>query len=201
MSIDNQQTTRLGAVTPADDQPRRGRKRKAGVVGGVIGTVVALGGGVALAAILLTTNVTGATTVTEVNTRNDIDVTASSADGSRLVCSPISIDDDNTTLNLNPKLSKPVGGPNSNGTAPIAGGTCTVKLTVKNTGDVPIRLDTVQTVVTFPQGWSVTRFEGPATGSIAVGATAVAEADITANQDAVSGPITGKLVYTDAPAA
>ncbi len=102
------------------------------------------------------------------------------------------------TLTFNPKLTKPVGGPNSNGTADIPGGTCTLKLTVRNTGQVPIKLDTVQTVVPFPTGWAVERFDGPATGSILPGATAVAEADIVAKQNAVTGPITGKLVYTDA---
>ena len=101
------------------------------------------------------------------------------------------------TLNLNPKLTKPTGGPNSSG-VPIDGARCTVKLTVKNTGDTPIRLDAIQTVVKFPEGWTVESFTGPATGSIAPKATATADAVIFATYDAVAGPISGKLVYTDA---
>ncbi len=184
-----------------DDDRARGRKRKVSAVVGIVTAAALAAGGVALAAILLTTNVTGTATVNEVDTSNDIEVAASSVSGSRLDCSGVEIDADNVTLTLNPALTKPVAGPHPTRTAPIAGGVCTITLTVTNTGDVPIRLDAGQTVAQFPTGWAVTRFEGPATGSIAVGATAVAEADITAAQNAVTGPITGKLVYTDAPAA
>lgn len=198
MSLDNEQTTRFNAVAPAaTPEPSRKRKRKAATVGGMIAAAIVGAGGVAIAAILPTTNITGATTVTTVNTSNDIDVSASSADGSRLICSPISVSDDNVTLTLNPKLTKPVGGANSSG-VPIDGGRCTVKLAVKNTGDTPIRLDANQTTVQFPAGWTVESFTGPATGSIAPNATAEADAVIVATYDAVAGPISGKLVYTDA---
>ncbi len=198
MSIDNQRTTRLGAVAPTADAPR-GRKRKTATVVGLIGAAVLGAGGVALAAILLTTNITGTATVNEVNTANDLDVTATSADGSQLKCN-VNISDDNKTLTFNPVLTKPVGGSNSSG-APIAGGDCTVTLTVKNIGNTVIKLDGSSGITQFPAGWTATPIAGNALNPIPAGATATATIKVTATQSAVGGPIQGKLVYTDAPAA
>ncbi|MCO1654902.1 NEW3 domain-containing protein [Pseudonocardia humida] len=52
---------------------------------------------------------------------------------------------------------------------------------------------------TVPSGWEISDLGGPALGSIAPGATATASAKITATNAAVTGPIGGKPVYTDAP--
>lgn len=195
MSIDNERTTRLGAVTPTDEQPR-GRKRKTATVFGLI-TAAALGaGGVALAAILLTTNITGAATINDVDTANDVEVSASAASGSQLDCSNIKISPDNATLEFNPVLNKPKGGGNASG-VPIAGGDCTITLQVSNVGDTSIRLDG-SSKVTGPKGWIIGTPTGPALGTIASGKTATATIPIKANQDAEAGAFGGKLVYTDA---
>jgi hypothetical protein len=176
------------------EQPR-GRKRKVITVAAIAGTILGAAG-VALAAILLTTNITGQASVSTVNTANDLDVTASAVNGSQLDCSDINVSSDNTTLTFNPKLTKPAGGSNASN-VPVPGGTCTINLAVKNTGDTVIKLDQSSTV-TAPAGWNITALTGNALGSIQPNATANATATLSATGAAVAGPVGGKLVYTDA---
>lgn len=179
-----------------DDRRPSGRKRKLGAVAAIMGTLLGIGG-IALAAILLTTTIAGTATVNEVNTANDLDVTATSADGSQLKCN-VAISTDNKTLSFNPVLTKPVGGPNSSG-APIPGGECTINLAVQNIGQTTIKVDPTSGITKFPAGWTATPIGGNALNPIPAGQTATAVIKITATQAAVGGPIEGKLVYTDAP--
>jgi archaellum component FlaG (FlaF/FlaG flagellin family) len=175
------------------------RKNGRRVVFGVIPlpiviAVTALGAGVALAAILLTTTISGKATINEVTTSNSLDVSATSADGSALKCN-VSVNEDNTQLEINPVLTKLVGGGNASG-VPIPGGECTLTIKVKNSGDTTIRVDG-SSILTVPDGWT----GGPYTGletPIAKGETGTVTAKITANQDAKAGDFGGKLVYTDA---
>lgn len=170
--------------------------RKA-VITSVIGTVAAVGVGGAVAAILLSTDIGGQASVREVATKNEITVTASAANGSKLDCSDIAVTSDFTSLTFNPKLTKPVGGGNASN-VPVAGGECTVNLAVKNSGDTTIRVDGSSNISKFPAGWTVSNFSGNALSPIAPGGTGILSLKLTATQAAVPGAIEGKLVYTDA---
>jgi hypothetical protein len=158
--------------------------------------VLVLGAGVALAAVLLTTNITGTATVKTVGTSNAISVAASSVNGSALDCSNLKVSDDFTSLAFNPVLTKTVNGSNS-GTTPVTGGACTITLSVKNTGTSTIKLDGTSGF-SVPTGWSISNLAGAALSPIAPGATATASATLTATQAAADGgTFGGKLVYTD----
>jgi NPCBM-associated, NEW3 domain of alpha-galactosidase len=159
--------------------------------------VLVLGAGVALAAVLLTTTISGKATVKTIGTSNSISVTASAANGSALDCSSLSVSRDFTTLSFNPVLTKTVNGSNS-GTTPVTGGDCTITLNVTNTGTSTIQLDGTS-AFTVPDGWSVTPLSGNALSPILPGASASVSAKLTATQAAADGgTFGGKLVYTDA---
>lgn len=188
-------------VMPEHDQKRRFISYKNGrrVLFGFVPLPVAIGltalsAGVALAAILLTTTITGQTTIKQISTSNDVDVTATSENGSALKCNVV-LSNDDTSLQINPELTKQVGGGNASG-VPIPGGTCTLTFTVRNTGDTTIKVDSTSDLI-LPAGWSKGPIEGLQT-PIAKGETGTITAVITANEDATEGPVTGKLVYTDA---
>lgn len=169
-------------------------KRAKAVTGGILGLGIV--GGTAVAAILLTTNITGTATVTTTSTTaNDLDVSVAAVSGPNIDCATgLAVSNDNRTLTFNPKLTIVAGGANSN--APAPGGDCTIKVTVKNDGDKAIHLDGTSGF-DMPHGWEVTDFGGDALGTIGVGETKNATARVIAKNDAVTGPITGKLVYSD----
>lgn len=169
---------------------------KRAVVGGVIGTTVAVGG-TALAAILLTTSISGQAEINEVATKNEVSVTASSIDGSKLDCSNVQVSPDFKTLTFNPVLTKPVGGSNAvPATVPVPGGKCTVVLAVNNTGDVPIRVSD-QSRLDGPAGWTISGFGGSGLAPIAAGSSGTISATIEALQGATEGAFGGQIVYTD----
>ena len=168
------------------------RKRTIGILSGI--GVLAVGG-VAAAAILLTTTVSGTATVNEVATSNSLDVSASSANGSRLDCSAINVSGDNKTLTFNPKLTKPVGGGNASN-VPVAGGECTITLKVKNTGDTTLKVSPTSKL-TAPAGWGLSAFSGNALAPIAPDQEATITAKLTATQAAVTGPVSGQIVYEE----
>ena len=124
-------------------------------------------------------------------------LTADSEDGSRLKCV---VPGDATNLNIAAALKRPVIGSNGSSTTPIPGATCKLTFEVQNTGNTGIRVDE-SSILHLPDGWSFTTPVGPAFGPIAAGATSTFTTTITASEAATVGPITGKLVYTDAPAA
>lgn len=173
--------------------------RKAKIVSGVAGALTMFGAGIALAAFLLQTNVTGQATVISggpgSGTANEVRVSVQSTNGSQLNCDDIGISPDFKTLTFNPKLTVPENGPNASG-QPIPGGDCKVSVTVKNTGANPIAVSS-DSGVALPAGWVPTDFVIP-NGAIAPGAEQVISAKIVATDAAQSGAITGKLVYTDA---
>jgi NPCBM-associated, NEW3 domain of alpha-galactosidase len=162
----------------------------------IAGAVLLAGGGVALAAILLTTTITGATTVETVTTSNTVAVTASSVDGSQLTCG-VQGSDDAKTLTINPHLKKIAGGSNATG-VPVPGGNCTITIKVTNTGDTALRVDG-SSGFTLPTGWTVSALSGDALAQIQPTKTAALTATLTADGNAVAGPISGQLAYTDAP--
>jgi hypothetical protein len=179
---------------------KTGRGRRFVVFGVSIPTIPAvlmvLTAGVALAAILLTTTISGQTVINEVATSNDVDVTASSQDGSALKCT-VNLSADDKTLEIIPTLTKQIGGGNASG-VPIPGGTCTLKFLVKNTGNTNIRVDE-SSILTLPAGWD----KGPIEGlqqTIVPNAVHEITVNIIANENATVGSVTGKLVYTDAAA-
>lgn len=164
----------------------------------IAGGIVLAGGGVALAAILLTTDITGTAKVNVVGTSNAITVVPSVANGSALNCSDLTVSPDFKTLTFNPVLTKTINGSNS-GTDPVKGGDCTITLKVKNTGTNPIRVDSVSSKLTAPAGWKITAFSGNALAPIQPGVEASVSATLTATEDAKTGDqFGGKLVYTDA---
>ena len=157
----------------------------------------ALTAGVALAAVLLTTNITGTATVKTVGTANEVAVSASAVNGSALDCSNIKINEDFTTLTFNPVLTKTVNGSNS-GTTPVKGGQCTITVKVKNTGTTPIRIDQ-SSGINVPEGWTKNDPTGTGFENIAPGAEGSVSQTIIATEAAADGgKFTGKLVYTDA---
>jgi hypothetical protein len=161
----------------------------------LVPAILALGATAALAAILLTTNITGKATIVSVSTSNAMDVSATSADGSALKCN-VAVNDTNTQLSINPELTKQVGGGNASG-VPIPGGACTLTVKVHNTGDTTIKVaSTSRRPSPSRTGWAVTDITG-LDQPIAKGATGTLTAKITANQDATAGDFGGKLVYTD----
>lgn len=169
---------------------------KRAVIGGTVGTLVAVGG-TALAAILLTTSISGSAKINEVATKNEVSVVASSIDGSRLDCSDVTVSPDFKTLVFNPVLTKPVGGSNAvPASVPVPGGDCTVVLTVKNTGDVPIRVSD-QSRLTGPAGWTISGFGGNGLAPIAPKGEGTISAKVTALQGATAGAFGGQIVYTD----
>lgn len=169
---------------------------KRAVIGGTVGSLVAVGG-TALAAILLTTSISGAATIHEVATKNEVAVVASSVNGSRLNCSDVTVSPDFKTLVFNPVLTKPVGGPNAvPASVPVPGGVCDIVLTVKNTGDVPIRVSD-QSALNGPAGWTISGFGGNGLSPIAPAGTGTISAKVTALQGATSGAFGGQIVYTD----
>ena len=171
------------------------------IVGGVVGFLLTFGAGVALAAFLLQTNITGQASVEQggpgSGTANEVQVAVTSTNGSQLNCDDIGISDDFATLTFNPKLTIPENGQNASG-QPIPGGDCTVKVTVKNTGSKAIKVSPQSGITQFPQGWSAGQFQGVSAAPIAPGAQQVISVKITATDAAQPGPISGKLVYTDA---
>jgi hypothetical protein len=93
-----------------------------------------LGAGVALAAVLLTTNVGGKLTIKNVGTSNSIKVTGSADNGSALDCSKIDFATNGTQITLSPVLTKTINGGNATSTDPVPGGDCTINLSVQEHG-------------------------------------------------------------------
>lgn len=170
------------------------RNRRKFTIGGLLGLLG--GAGVATAAILLTTTITGNATVNSIATSNSVAVTASAVSGSQLDCTDVHVTDDSKTLTVNPVLTKHVGGSNSTG-APVPGGTCTITLTVHNTGNTPLKVDGSSAISALPTGWNTTAFIGNALSPIAAGATATLAVTLSADQNAISGKFSGQLVYSD----
>ena len=126
-----------------------------------------------------------------------MDVTASSVDGSALKCN-VSLSADDTQMTLDPVLTKPVTRGNNGSNDVVPGGTCTLKFTVKNTGDTTIRVDKTSDL-TVPAGWekgTITGLQEP----IGPGKVGVVTAEIIAHDNATEGDFKGQLVYTDAAA-
>lgn len=169
------------------------------IVGGIVGFLVTFAAGVAVAAILLSTTITGNASVTPggpgSGTSNEVRVAVDAVNGSQLNCDDIGISDDFKTLTFNPKLTVPQHGENASNT-PVPGGTCTVKVTVKNTGSSVIRVSPESGLTAFPAGWSATDFS-VSTAPIQPGQAQTISAKVVANHNAQAGPISGKLVYTD----
>lgn len=170
------------------------------IVGGVVGFLFTFGAGVALAAFLLQTTITGQASVDQggpgSGTSNEVRVAVDSVNGSQLNCDDIGISDDFTELEFNPKLTIPENGQNASG-QPIAGGECTVNVTVKNTGSNSIQISPESGLPNFPTGWDASDFN-VSTDPIQPGQEQTISAKITATDQAEAGSISGKLVYTDA---
>jgi len=169
--------------------------RRVLTIGGIVGSTVALGG-VAVAAILLTTEVSGKATIQEVRTSNSIELKVVSENGSRLDCQDLAVSRGSKLITFNPKLTKPVGGPNSSN-VPIPGGTCTITAIVTNTGDTAIQVDPSSNFI-LPEGWKVTPVSGDATYPIPSGKEAQFTVTITATDAAQPGPVSGQIVYAEA---
>jgi hypothetical protein len=164
----------------------------------IAGGLVLVGGGVALAAILLTTNITGTAKVNTVGTSNAITVVPSVSNGSALNCSDLKVSPDFKTLTFNPVLTKTINGSNS-GTDPVKGGDCTITLNVKNTGTSTIKVDGSSGFTVPNEGWEITALTGDALNPIQPGTTASVSATLKATEAAKDGgTFGGKLVYTDA---
>ncbi|BBG03418.1 MULTISPECIES: hypothetical protein [Pseudonocardia] len=174
------------------------------IVGGIVGFLVTFAAGVAVAAILLSTSISGQASVTNVPgtgsggngggvaNKVSVDVDANAANGSNLDCSDITVSEDSTTLTFNPKLSKPAANGGNASTQPIQGGECTIMINVKNTGDVALAVGAAN--LNLPGGWIV----GATTGldrTIPSGGNQRLTAVITATEAAQPGSVTGTLEY------
>ena len=174
------------------------------IVGGIVGFLVTFAAGVAVAAILLSTSISGQASVRDVPgtgsggngggvaNKVSVDVDANATNGSNLDCSDITVSDDSTTLTFNPKLSKPAANGANASSQPVQGGTCTIRIDVRNTGDVPLTVS--DAALTLPDGWIV----GATTGldqPIASKGKQQLTAEITATGAAQAGAVTGKLEY------
>jgi len=168
--------------------------RRVLTIGGIVGSTLALGG-VAVAAILLITEVKGEATVQEVRTSNSIQLDVTSQDGPYLDCQNLDVSKDARLITFNPKLTKPVGGPNASNVIP--GGACTITGIVTNTGNTTIQVDPSSGFF-FPKGWEVTPVSGNATRSIPAGKQGQFTVTITATDAAQPGPVSGQIVYAEA---
>lgn len=167
-------------------------KRSKAIAGGIGG--VAIAGGAAFAAILLSTTITGSAAIDTTTTANSIAV--SGTNEGRLDCSNTSITPDFKTLTVSAVLKRTAGGPNSNAVAQ-GDASCVITTAIKNTGDTALTPGAPDFHV--PDGWTVGLAPGGTVppASIAPGATYEAKVLLTATPAAVAGPITGSLTFSD----
>lgn len=146
--------------------------------------------GMATAGVLLTTTVTGEATIRTVPAPEaKVALSVTGTLGGALDCRQVGVAADYRTLTFKPVLARTEGGPSSEET-------CTLTLKVRNTGTVPVHLDTMATTIAGPAGWTASAPSGAATRSIAPNAVAEATVTITAGTQAVEGRFSGQLVYS-----
>lgn len=164
------------------------------VVGGILGFAVAVGGGVALAAVLNTT-VEGSFLVDTTSTSNSLVVEGSKSVG--LDCSNVGVSQDFKKVTVKAVYMKRAVGPNGD-PAVNESASCVIKTTVKNTGDTPLKLTVLR--YTVPPGWTVSPAPAGAIGAVlAKGQSVTAPITLTATKDATAGTTTGAIAFEDAP--
>lgn len=165
------------------------------IVGGIVGFAVTFIAGVAVAAILLSTTITGNATIRNAPgepTPDPVSSRAVSASGSNtgaLDCRQVGVSADSATLTFKPVLTRPADGQTGNES-------CTVTIKVRNTGTTTLTVDG-SSGFEAPVGWNVGGIRGDAvTGPIAAGEVKSATVTVTATPAAAEGDFSGKLVYT-----
>lgn len=164
------------------------------IVGGIVGFAVTFIAGVAVAAILLSTTITGNATIRTAPGEPTPDpvtsrsVSASGTHTGGLDCRQVGVSADWSTLTFKPVLTRPAGGQTGNES-------CTVTMKVRNTGTSTLTVDG-SSGFTAPAGWRVGGISGDAvTGPIAPGQVKSATVTLTATPAAEEGEFSGKLVY------
>ena len=164
------------------------------IVGGIVGFAVTFIAGVAVAAILLSTTITGNATIRNAPGEPTPDpvtsrsVSASGTNTGALDCRQVGVSADSSTLTFKPVLTRPAGGQTGNES-------CTVTMKVRNTGTTTLTVD-ASSGFTAPAGWTVGGISGDAvTGPIAPGQVKDAKVTVTATPAAEAGDFSGKLVY------
>lgn len=163
------------------------RHRRVLTVGGIFGVIFALAGA-AVAAFVLTTTISGSTAFAGGTNIADKITAVEGTASSTLDCKAISVAGGGEAVNFNPKMIRQSvqGTPQD-----YAGGECTVKATLQNTGDVPLRFKSGALSGAGVDGWKFVPQGVP--GTIAPGASVAVTVKVTAPANAKAGTLTGSF--------
>lgn len=171
------------------------RRPKTVVTGAVIG-VLALAGA-AVAAILLTSNLSGSVSAATKTASDKLLAPAIIDESDAVECSAELVDEDE--VQVNPTLYT-IEAEEGAQNAPIEeGGSCTVKLRLHNDGDVPLYIDGYSG--DLPEGWTANASNVPSAGTeIAPGHTVSTELTFHASEGASGGgEISGSVTTSTSP--
>lgn len=190
-------------------RPAHANRRRVAIIGSLAFAGLAAAG-MATAAVLLTTTVTGSATINTIqattpptNTTTPPPSTttappkpavAISATGNQqggLDCRQVGVSADYKTLTFKPVLTRVEG-------EPAKAESCTVTLKVRNTGNTLIHLDASATQLEGPNGWTIGAPTGDAVSTeIKPAEVKTATIAVTATPSATTGDFRGQLVYAD----
>lgn len=161
------------------------RNRRKLTVGGIVGVIVAIGAGVAVAGVLLSLNFSGSTAYADANA--SFDVTGISVQGQTGGVTCTATKTGGNSVVINPVVKRIVNG-SATQTIP---GDCSIKLVVKNTGQTKLNLANFAFDGASPAGWSLASQGGP--NSINVGQQVEFTAVVKAGSSAAAAPFKAKL--------
>lgn len=159
--------------------------RRGLTIGGIVGVAVTLVSGVAVAAILLSLNFSGSTAYADATASFDVTGISVTGQSGGVTCTASRVN--GGAVKINPTVKRIVNGEQSQ-TVP---GSCSVKLVVKNTGQVKLNLASFGFVGGSPSGWTLTNPSGPA--SIAAGQQVEFTAVVNATTAATAADFQAKL--------
>lgn len=164
------------------------RNRRRLGIGAVVGTLLGVGG-VALAAILLTTTVTGTVGYSGTVVASQLGNVSVTGDGG-VSCSRDNRTKTDTSIAVNAEVQRLVGG----GTAESVPGTCLISLVINNTGAEPLTVvgPGIVEAAPLPAGWTITGQSANRT-TIPVDRQARFMATLTAGPDAEAGALSLKV--------
>jgi hypothetical protein len=166
------------------------RARVSAIVGGFVGII-----GIALAAFLITSEISGNVTFDDANVDYSVAVSSPTSTGG-MVCN---VDNDERNITVSPVVKR-FTSPGQ--TSEVRDQSCVVRIAVTNDGDVPLRVAGNGTALLAPQnGIAVTNpTANPGNGSVPVGGTAVYTVTLVPGPNTTAGPITGQLQFEEAAA-
>lgn len=156
-------------------------------IGGIFGAIFAIAGA-AVAAFVLTTTISGSTAFAGGSNVADKITAVEGSRSATLDCTAIAVAGGGEAVSFNPKMIRQSvqGTPQD-----YAGGECTVKATLQNTGDVPLRFKSGTLSGDGVQGWKFVPTSNP--GTIAPGQSVTVTVKVTAPKDAKAGTLTGSF--------